>query len=89
MKKQIPNTFYRVSIKGLILDETRTKFLTTLEEGGWWELPGGGLDWGENPIDGLRREIKEEMGLDVYESRFICEEMEDKGQEVEVDLTGE
>ncbi|OHA89711.1 MAG: hypothetical protein A2741_02040 [Candidatus Zambryskibacteria bacterium RIFCSPHIGHO2_01_FULL_43_27] len=65
MKKQIPNTFYRVSIKGLILDETRTKFLTTLEEGGWWELPGGGLDWGENPIDGLRREIREEMGLEV------------------------
>ena len=35
------------------------------------------------------QKIKEEMGLDVYESRFICEEMEDKGQEVEVDLTGE
>lgn len=65
MKHDIPNTFYRVSIKGLILDETRSKFLVTLEEGGWWELPGGGLDWGETPEVGLKREIMEEMGLTV------------------------
>ncbi len=60
-----PSCFYRLSIKGLILDKTRQKFLTILEENGWWELPGGGLDWGEKPETGLRREIKEEMGLTV------------------------
>ncbi len=62
---EIPNRFYRVSIKGLILDETRTKFLIVQEENGLWELPGGGLEWGESPQDGLRREIQEEMGLQV------------------------
>jgi len=61
----VPNCFYRLSIKGLILNETRDKFLIVQEENGLWELPGGGLDWGENPQNGLRREIKEEMGLEV------------------------
>lgn len=32
-------------------------------KGGEWELPGGGLDYGEDMREGLKREIKEEMGL--------------------------
>ncbi|MGH8924396.1 MAG: NUDIX hydrolase [Acidimicrobiia bacterium] len=31
-------------------------------EAGYWTLPGGGLDWGEDPSDGLRREFFEETG---------------------------
>ena len=61
----IPNCFYRVSIKALILDETRTKFLLVQEKDGVWELPGGGLDHGEDIHEGLKREIQEEMGLVV------------------------
>lgn len=62
---EIKNGYYRISIKALILDETRTKFLLVQEDNGKWELPGGGLDWGEKPDEGIRREIKEEMGLHV------------------------
>lgn len=65
--EEIPKTFYRVSIKGLILDDTRKKFAVVLENNGWWELPGGGLDWPEKPEECLKREIKEEMGLIVTE----------------------
>ena len=61
----IPNGFYRVSIKALILDETGKKFATILEHRGWWELPGGGLNWGESPEACLKRELQEEMGLTV------------------------
>ncbi len=32
---------------------------------GQWFLPGGGLDHGEDPVDGLRREFHEETGLEV------------------------
>jgi 8-oxo-dGTP diphosphatase len=60
----IPNRFYRVSVKALILNDEK-RFLLALENNGLWELPGGGLDFGENPRGCLAREIKEEMGLEV------------------------
>src|SRR5262245_38303982 len=73
MEVDIPDGFYRVSIKGLILDEKREKFAIVLDSNGWWELPGGGLDWSESPAECLRREIREEMGLTVTEiASFPC-----------------
>lgn len=62
---ELPNCFYRVSIKALILNETRDKFLVCKESVDYWELPGGGLDWGTTPQEDLQREIMEEMGLEV------------------------
>ncbi|MDO8594392.1 MAG: NUDIX hydrolase [bacterium] len=67
---EIPQCFYRISVKGLLLDETRTKFLVVREDNGRWELPGGGIDHGESPQECLRREIKEEMGL---ETTFVAD----------------
>ncbi|MCP2243864.1 NUDIX hydrolase [Lentzea aerocolonigenes] len=29
----------------------------------WWELPGGGLDEGEEPVDAALREVAEETGI--------------------------
>lgn len=65
MNNVIPERFYRVSAKALILNETRDKFLLCEETSGWWELPGGGLEWGETPEQCIKREIQEEMGLEV------------------------
>ena len=41
------------------------KYLLPREDNGKWELMGGGIDHGEDPHDCLRREIKEETGLEV------------------------
>jgi ADP-ribose pyrophosphatase YjhB (NUDIX family) len=38
---------------------------------GYWDLPGGFLDEGEHPLDGLRRELREETGLEVEPEDFI------------------
>jgi len=61
---QIPDCFYRLSIKALILNE-EGRFLLCRENIGQWELPGGGLEFGESPRDGIVREMKEEMWLEV------------------------
>ncbi len=61
-----PDSFFRVSVKGLYVRDGKILLVresTTMS--GKWELPGGGLDFGENIEEGLRREIKEEMGLNV------------------------
>ncbi len=39
-----------------------------------YELPGGHMDFGENPVDGLKRELNEEFGMpaEVGDPFFVC-----------------
>lgn len=38
---------------------------------GYWGVPGGFLEEGEDPLDGLRRELKEETGLEIEPEHFL------------------
>jgi ADP-ribose pyrophosphatase YjhB (NUDIX family) len=60
----LPDCYYRTSVKALVLNADK-KFLLIKEANGKWELPGGGLEFGEKPHDCLHREVKEEMGLEI------------------------
>jgi len=61
-----PDAFYRVTIKGLCVRDDKLLMIREAEsEGGIWELPGGGLDFGEDIYIGFNRETQEEMGLNV------------------------
>ncbi|MFJ1550739.1 NUDIX domain-containing protein [Streptomyces sp. NPDC088246] len=39
---------------------------------GTWEIPGGGLDTGEDPQRAVRREVKEELGFDLTLGRLLA-----------------
>ena len=66
ISKDFPPSFYRVSVKGLVVTDGKILLLKEAPSlGGMWELPGGGLDFGENVREGLKREIQEEMGVKV------------------------
>jgi len=38
---------------------------------GWWSLPGGVLECGESLVEGVRREVREETGLEVEPIRLV------------------
>jgi ADP-ribose pyrophosphatase YjhB (NUDIX family) len=53
---------------------------------GKWDCPGGFLEAGEHPLDGLRRELREETGLDVEPLRFHGAWMDEYGESKEPTL---
>ncbi len=61
-----PASFYRVTIKGMYVRDGKVLLVRAADTcSGEWQLPGGGLDFGEDVRTGFEREVAEEMGLRV------------------------
>jgi 8-oxo-dGTP pyrophosphatase MutT (NUDIX family) len=54
---------HRVSVKAALVTSDRSKVLVTKLADGRFGLPGGHLEYGETPDEGIVRELNEELGV--------------------------
>ncbi len=60
-----------IAAGGIVINENNKVLLVKNNRRGW-EFPGGIIEVGENVIDGLKREIMEETGIDVSVDELFC-----------------
>lgn len=61
---------FRVSVSALIFKGERV-LLAHRRAIDWWNLPGGAVDPGETVDEALRREVREETGLEVEVGQLV------------------
>ncbi|OGE86153.1 MAG: hypothetical protein A3J48_00850 [Candidatus Doudnabacteria bacterium RIFCSPHIGHO2_02_FULL_46_11] len=76
MDEPTENKLCGVSTKAVVLDKegrllTLFRTETAPVRPNTWDLPGGDLDYGEEPEKGIVREVKEETGLDVTDVKIF------------------
>jgi TDG/mug DNA glycosylase family protein len=59
----------RRGVRALVVDPDGRMLLLRYGSGydQWWITPGGGIDYGESDEDALRRELREELGVEEFE----------------------
>lgn len=62
-----------IVVSALVEKDNRFLLVKEILESGqpYWIIPGGKVEFGENLIDAVKREIKEETNLDVEIKKFI------------------
>lgn len=65
-----------VGVDAIILDKDdrillEKRSLDMISYPGFWGIPGGWMEWGETVEDALKREVKEELGINIKVIRFL------------------
>ncbi|MFY1668827.1 NUDIX hydrolase [Plantactinospora sp. WMMB334] len=61
---------HSVSVAAVIVNDDDQVLVTRRRDNGHWEPPGGVLELAESILDGLRREVREETGLEIQPERL-------------------
>ncbi len=61
---------HSVSVAAVVVDDTDRVLVIQRSDNGAWQLPGGILELDETPEDGMRREVREETGVEVRPERL-------------------
>ena len=64
-----------IEVVAAIIHRNETYFATQRGYGefeGLWEFPGGKIEFGESPKVALKREIQEELGVDITIEELLC-----------------
>src|SRR5690349_4140478 len=77
---------FTVTAGALIFDQSGQVLLLKhrFRAGSGWGLPGGFLEAGEQPLDALRRELREELELEVEDVEIFTARSFRKPRQVEV-----
>lgn len=59
-----------IATMGFVENDQEEMLLVKIRRDGQWVFPGGQVEFGENLIDGVMREVKEESGIDVTVSHL-------------------
>lgn len=66
-----PNQPWLPSVHGVVLNNAKAILVHQREDHPFWALPGGKIDPGESLVDCLKREMKEETGLEVAPEKLL------------------
>jgi 8-oxo-dGTP diphosphatase len=82
----IAHTHFTVTAGAVIVNDQNQVLLLKhrFRAGSGWGLPGGFLEKGEQPVDALRRELREEIGLEVEDVEVFAARSFKKPKQVEV-----
>ena len=61
-----------VAVGGIVVNDDGKLLLVKNSYRGIWEYPGGQVEIGENLIEALQREIREESGIEVEVGELFC-----------------
>jgi len=61
---------HSISVSAVVVNDAGQVLMTQRRDNGHWEPPGGVLELAESILDGLRREVREETGLEIEPERL-------------------